>query len=90
VDFSVCGRREAALHRLVVAKPRSGAAPARADPRKPKVTIPEEEELSRGSEKQWGESLIRAIIPTKSISQILGKDQQGGTFMNCILASDDN
>ena len=67
--------------------------PARVDPRQPKVTIPEEEELSReGSEKEWRwdwrEILSsRALIPS---SQILGKDQQGGTFMNCILASDDN
>ena len=83
-----------ALHRLVVQpKPRSEAAPARVDLRQPKVTIPEEEELSRagsGSEKEWrwdwGEISMRAI----SISQVLGKDQQGGTFMNCILASDDN
>ena len=85
-----------ALHRLVVQpKPRSEAAPARVDLRQPKVTIPEEEELSRagsGSEKEWRwdwrEILSsRALIPS---SQILGKDQQGGTFMNCILASDDN
>ena len=82
-----------ALHRLVVQpKPRSEAAPARVDLRQPKVTIPEEEELSRagsGSEKEWrwdwGEISRGSII-----SQILGKDQQGGTFMNCILASDDN
>ena len=38
-----------ALHRLVVQpKPRSEAAPARVDLRQPKVTIPEEEELSWG------------------------------------------
>ena len=91
MDFSVCGRREA-LHRLLQPKPRSEAAPARVDLRQPKVTIPEEEELSRagsGSEKEWrwdwGEISRGSII-----SQILGKDQQGGTFMNCILASDDN
>jgi len=50
------------------------------------VTIPEEEEL-RGVDqrKRWGE--IRARL-NKDLET--GGDQQAGTFVNCILASDAN